>query len=263
MKMNKRKKRCCLGLTMLIVLLCVCVMPVRSYAAEQTGSIHLTLQQSDKEGKTTAYSGIHMALYKVGDVSGTVGAFQFELSEEFENLGIDINQEKTASDWMDAAQSLAKALESSNLSFDEKESDVNGTINYSDLAEGVYLVKQSKDNDKVKVSPMILTVPFYNSGEWIYEVESYPKLEVTKEKEPTGTPTSTPTPTTISKVTTTPVPSSSTSKKITSVSSGIAKIVKTGDRSQVLLWGVACVTALVLISVLAYKRSKKNKQKGE
>ena len=54
----------------------------------------------------------------------------------------------------------------------------------NDQAEGVYLIVQSDSDERVSVSPMLLTVPFAEEETgWTYDVQAYPKAVTNDRKE--------------------------------------------------------------------------------
>ena len=90
------------------------------YDPNKIGSIALTLQQEDKDGNIQTYSGIDIALYKVGSATYDTGATIFSLDSGFESAGLDLNNMQKASDWVDAATTLSGMVSSSGVSADVK-----------------------------------------------------------------------------------------------------------------------------------------------
>lgn len=203
------------------------------YIEDKNGSISLTLQQTDKDQNVTYFKGITMALYKIGSVRYDTGAIFFDFDSSFSNAGIDISDTKTASEWIDAAKKLSDMVSSQKISGETKVSDENGKISYTDLVQGIYLLVQTKADDTVTTSPMLLTVPFMEEGTWVYDIASYPKLSTQPKTTVTPTPTVTVTPN---------------------------KPVNTGDNSMTILWSEIFIGAVaaMLITVYVFRRKLNN-----
>ncbi len=201
------------------------------YVEDRKGSISLTLQQTDEDGNAAYFKDITMTLYKIGSVRYDTGAVFFDFDSSFSGAGIDISDTRTASEWIDAAKKLSDMVSSQKISGETKVSDENGKISYTDLAQGIYLLVQTKADDTVTISPMLLTVPFMEDGTWVYDIASYPKLS-TKTK-PTVTPAPTVTPN---------------------------KPVNTGDNSMIILWSEIFIGAVaaMLITVYVFRKRLNN-----
>ena len=69
---------------------------------------------------------------------------------------------------------------------------------FSGLAEGIYLVVQTKAaNGYEMFSPFLVSLPMRENGQWKYQVEAMPKIEVSvsgKPETPVKQPVSTPKP---------------------------------------------------------------------
>ena len=147
-----------------------------SYEAGKKGSLNLTVQQTDEDGKTTPLTGVKLELYRVADVSFD-GNVHFVLTSSMSSAGYDFDSFKNASEWYSAAEKLAEVAAASSVKPVEAVSDEQGKVVYSDMEEGMYLVIGAAESS-VKVTPMLLTVPFASTEEgWIYDVQAYPKAE--------------------------------------------------------------------------------------
>lgn len=213
------------------------------YVQDKTGSINLTLQQTDADGKVTAYPNISMTLYQIGSVRYEMGAVYFDFDESFADAGISITDTKTASEWISAAQTLSEKVAAAGISGDTKVSDASGKISYSDLAQGIYLLVPTKTDGTVTTSPLLLTMPFMEDGDWTYDIASYPKLSVKEQEKPSDS--------------TNPTPKKTETALKTAVPNNT---VKTGDNSQILLWsGILIGAALLLLIVLFFCRRRKQR----
>ena len=165
-------------LGMFVMLTCCLAGTVQagSYEAGKKGSLNLTVQQTDKDGKTTPLTGVKLELYRVADVSFD-GNVHFILTSSMSSAGYDFDSFKNASEWYSAAEKLAEVAAASSVKPVEAVSDEQGKVVYSDMEEGMYLVIGAAESS-VKVTPMLLTVPFASTEEgWIYDVQAYPKAE--------------------------------------------------------------------------------------
>lgn len=134
-----------------------------SYEAGKKGSLNLTVQQTDEDGKTTPLTGVKLELYRVADVSFD-GNVHFVLTSSMSSAGYDFDSFKNASEWYSAAEKLAEVAAASSVKPVEAVSDEQGKVVYSDMEEGMYLVIGAAESS-VKVTPMLLTVPFASTEE--------------------------------------------------------------------------------------------------
>ena len=146
------------------------------YGAGKTGNINLTIQETGEDGTVKPIPNVNLTLYKVGSVTFDRNV-HFVVDSALQFTGIDFENLKTADEWYKTADTLSAAVKKAGLSGSEMQSDANGKIVYSNMAEGVYLIVQSNPDDpNVSVSPMVLTVPFVEEGTgWTYDVQAYPK----------------------------------------------------------------------------------------
>ena len=158
---------------------------------------------------------------------------------------------------VEAANKLEKLVKSSRLNLVQKgTTNEQGVVVFGKDSEGnalldsgMYLIVQSESTGNTKVSPMLLSLPYITSDDWLYDVEAYPKAE-THEVTTTPAPTATP-------KTTTPVRSTIN----TPTTSGTAKSVKTGDDTPIAAWiGVLAAAAVIIGAVVVLRKKKKEKR---
>ncbi len=212
------------------------------YVQDKTGSINLTLQQTDADGSVKTYSGISMTLYQIGSVRYEMGAVYFDFDDSFADAGINISDTKTASEWISAAATLSEKVAAAGISGETKLSDASGKISYTNLAQGIYLLVQTKTDDTVTTSPILLTMPFMEEGDWTYDISSYPKLSAKDSETPSPTPKKESTPT----------------AKKTAVTN---KTVKTGDSAWIQIWGLILIGAAVILLLLLFFYRRRNPRK--
>lgn len=146
------------------------------YVVGKTGNINLTIQETGEDGTVKPIPNVKMTLYKVGSVTFD-GNVHFVADNALQFTEIDFENLKTADEWYKTAETLSAAVKRADFNGSEMQSDAEGKIVYSNVAEGVYLIVQSNPDDPdVSVSPMVLTVPFAEeSTGWTYDVQAYPK----------------------------------------------------------------------------------------
>ena len=187
MKRRSRKRNLFSNILAFLTLVAVtlCALPISSlnlaradtYISSRAGSIEaILMSQPDSSGKYTTYAGISMKLYQVGTLSEDNGNVSFVLDSRFASSGIKMEALTTADKWAAAAQTLAGMAGSSGLNAIEGTSDVQGQIFFNNLEQGVYLLVQSSAQERIVISPSLLTVPLQENGQWIYDIKTYPKF---------------------------------------------------------------------------------------
>lgn len=136
-------------------------------SAENKGSISITL--SDGKGEGTSKEGVEFSCLKIADIEKG----EYVLADEYENLGIDINDLQNSSDLEAAATKIAEVAGNGTLIT----TDMNGKLTFSDLDVGVYLIEASNDEKYDDVTPLLISIPTWNEddGEMDYEVNVNPK----------------------------------------------------------------------------------------
>lgn len=148
-----------------------------TYISNRQGSIQaILMSQADSSGKQTPYPGISMKLYQIGNASENNGNVNFTLDSRFAGSGITMDSLTTADKWAAAAQTPAGLAGSSGINAIEGTSDAQGQILFNNLEQGVYLLVQNSGQDRLIISPSLLTVPLQENGQWIYDVKTYPKF---------------------------------------------------------------------------------------
>ena len=114
-------------------------------------------------------------IYRVADVYFEDGEMKYELLEDFSNV-------EESSDGIEFALNLYRMVDLKNISGTELYSNSEGYVVLEDCEKGLYLVDSPDGN----FDPFVVSVPQYEDGELIYDVQAKPKTEL--EPEPT-TPT--------------------------------------------------------------------------
>lgn len=148
---------------------------VPSYAAEwidlnKEGSISLTLL--DKE-KNQPVAGGEFTLYQVAGVAVDDGDLSFVYTNGWEECGIALdNLEDSALAGKLEGEIPASAAKVTRMVGED------GTVKFSGLSLGLYLLVQTKTADGYnEVSSFLVSVPLQEDGTYIYEVDASPKVE--------------------------------------------------------------------------------------
>lgn len=148
------------------------------YEPGRKGSFTLTLKEGTDGTNQKVLPGIGLRLYRVGSVNNNSGAISFVIDPALASTGVDFGNLTTADVSVKAANTLAGVIKTSGLAFQEAVTDANGTVRFGNLDLGMYLIVQSVDNSKMKVSPMLLSLPYMvDADTWLYDVNAYPKAE--------------------------------------------------------------------------------------
>ena len=182
------KKHLISALLALLLLLC---LPLSAAAANpvpdesQDGHCSITITMTYK-GK--AVPGGTLALYKVGDVQEDDGNYSFVPVKAIQS---DISEfgNIESSDLPGKLAKLEKKL--TPVTAKPVTIDKNGTVTFSNLEFGLYLVVQkTAASGYGKTSPFLVSVPYLYKGEYKYNVTSQPKTDLEREVKPTTPPSS-------------------------------------------------------------------------
>lgn len=210
-------------LKIIIICMLLIFLPTKTVLAkENTGSISLYAHYLD-DGKIIEFVDIPFQIVKVADIVN--GQFvNMKEFKDFKNISTNMN----ASQMKEMSYELQAYMKSKNISFnDEKNTDKNGVVQFSNLNLGLYLVSQ-KERDDIKYysEPFLISIPMIEDSNEIFNIYSKPKFIEKNENEIPVFPN---------------VPDSS---------------VETGDNTNPILWIV-----LLLVSgsgILSAKRKKIN-----
>lgn len=135
---------------------------------DRTGSISARMLY---DGKTVG--GGSMVLYRVGDISEDNGNYSFTLTDGFAASGASLANISDPA----LAKSLADYAKANNLSGTPVVIGDDGTVRVQSLRLGLYLVVQDKAADGFEaVSPFLVSVPMFENGSYVYDVNAEPKL---------------------------------------------------------------------------------------
>ena len=146
---------------------------------ERTGSITVTMTYKKKP-----VSGGKLALYRVGDVHEDDGNYSFVPAEGITGFTFDNVQSA------DLAAKLAKYVSTKKISAIKTVTvSSKGTAVFKDLTPGLYLVVQkTAASGYGKASPFLVSLPYLDGEEYVYDVKADPKTELEPTVKPTGAP---------------------------------------------------------------------------
>lgn len=189
-----KKKGIQKSLRVLCMLLCFFTMTaVRVSAAEehgqgQKGSLSVVMQNRKTN---TKIPGGEVVLYQVAEITSKETEIQYEFTNGFENCGLKLDNLEDEL----LAEKLKAEISTSTIGVTQT-IGADGTAGFSDLEEGIYLVVQTKAaNGYEMFAPFLVSLPMRENGQWKYQVEAMPKIEVSvsgKPETPVKQPVSTP-----------------------------------------------------------------------
>ena len=167
-------------LKIIIICMLFIFLPTKTVLAkENTGSISLYAHYLD-DGKIVEFVDMPFQIVKVADIVNgqfvNVGDFK-----DFKNISTNMN----ASQMKEMSYELQAYMKSKNISFnDEKNTDKNGGVQFSNLNLGLYLVSQ-KERDDIKYysEPFLISIPMIEDSNEIFNVYSKPKFIEKNENE--------------------------------------------------------------------------------
>lgn len=182
---DRRKKS--LFLIVSAVLLCAVILcaAVPVYAKEvpdinRRGSVRIAMYYGD-----TAVGGGTLTLYRVGAVTETDGDYNFAEVGDF--AGYKGTYEGTLGENLSAesAQKLAQYVSDNHIAGITQTIGSDGSVVFSDLETGLYLLIQENAADGYKqVMPFLVSLPLYEDGTYVYNVDASPKVELEKSSNP-------------------------------------------------------------------------------
>lgn len=148
---------------------------------ERLGSITATFTYFDKDsGRTLPVSGGNsVGLFKVAEVVIDNG-FRFVVDPRFASVGeLPATSEELDSANVELASKMAKIAENLDFDIPPVEMDSGGTVKFTNLEVGLYLVMQAKrgtDDNQYVIAPFLISIPNKNpDGTWLYDVNAQSK----------------------------------------------------------------------------------------
>ena len=195
MKSGKMKIKKRLSALMLTLALC-CGAAAPAYGAQvpdmsRTGSISAEVTYDGN-----AIGGGSLIFYKVGEIAEDNGNYSFVLTQDYEGSNVSLSDISDP----DLAQSLAGYAADTQQTGITVDIGENGQVNAQNLELGLYLVVQREAAEGFEaVAPFLVSVPMYENGAYVYDVDAQPKLgtltrsqEESEEESETTSETTTP-----------------------------------------------------------------------
>ena len=176
-------QRCRYGVVILAVLVLLqMLLPLPVFAQEQKGSLRLNCHVSI-DNRKIPLAGDTYAIVKVADVdvqTGNLPQLHYETEKDFAQFSYnwaDLADEERR----EAAQTLADYAEkNSGLLTKVETTDANGTLMFSPLEAGMYLVVRTQvalANRACIIDPFLVSIPTIVNGNLEYDLTSVPKVE--------------------------------------------------------------------------------------
>lgn len=144
------------------------------------GDSSITVTLTDSSGVPVA--GGELTLYQVASLVLDDGNMTYVYMDDFQNCGIDLDalthDSTDASDLAASSSKLAAFAESAGLSGTVL-SNASGTVKFSGLNLGLYLVVQTQAADNyTTLDPFVVTLPLADeeTDAWIYDIDASPKM---------------------------------------------------------------------------------------
>lgn len=166
-------------MVLLMMLICMMTLPVQAHDVPdltKQGSITVTMRY---DGRVIA--GGELTLYRVGDIREQDGNYSFTLSQEFADSGISLGNLQSA----ETAEKLAEFAAEKKVAGTTRTIGSDGTVCYSDLKLGLYLLVQKKAAAGfAPVQPFLVTLPMLVGESYHYQVDAGPKVSPVPEVKP-------------------------------------------------------------------------------
>ncbi len=146
----------CIGGILLAAVLCVTLLPMQTTEAASEGSITLKFALSD----------CAFQLYRVADYTGKGG---FELTADFDDTSVNWSELDEDEEWYTLASTLRTVVVDESIDAAvEAKTDTDGSVTFSNLAAGLYLVTAEQataaDGTVYTVTPTLVAVPGANTA---------------------------------------------------------------------------------------------------
>ncbi len=166
--------------TLSLALILLCAGEFAAYAHSvpdfaAKGSVTVTMHCGD-----TVVSGGSVTLYRVCEVSGQDGNYSFAPVGAFADCGEDFSEVQSS----DLAGKLQDYAAEHEITGTTKPVGSDGNAVFENLELGLYLLVQNDAAEGYnKAVPFLIGVPDVQAGEYVYDVNAAPKVELEKETE--------------------------------------------------------------------------------
>lgn len=175
-------RRCLCAALVVAVLCCLCFAvvahPVPDFS--KTGTIQVSLKKGDEIA-----AGGTVSLYRVADIVPSDGDYIFQLTESFVESNVSL-EDPMASGIADQLKAFAQSKELPAVTLNV---DAEGNVVFADLELGLYLVvQQTPASGWNPAAPFLVSVPQQVEGEYVYQIDASPKVELEKAPPPPTVP---------------------------------------------------------------------------
>lgn len=166
--------------TLFIAAIAISTVSITAFAQKvpdlsRRGSIHITMHQG-----ANVISGGSFTLCRVGRIQEKNGDYSYVLTDDFADCGESLNNILS----VEPAERIAAYAEEKQLTGSTREIGEDGTVTFSNLEPGLYLLVQKEEAPGYnKVEPFLVSIPVTENGVYIYDVDASPKVEIEKETE--------------------------------------------------------------------------------
>lgn len=234
----KRKSKKTAGVFLLAVILtAMFITSVYAQTAEKKGSITIELNELGTNRENVA-----LECFFVAEKKEEV----WRLTDTFNGSGVQPWNLEKSTDYKKAAEKLSSWTAAEKAASEIQTTDRSGKLAFSNLEEGIYLIRQKSGQKTYGViAPFLVCIPMEENGIVIYDVHTSTKGEEIKNLSVTPTES------------VTPAGSSGSSGKTPSVrtTSSRTVTVKTGDDTAVVVfWILLILAAGGTVGVLYYRK---------
>lgn len=150
----------------LVVFMMLIAVNITAYGADDENcSVTVNVLYNEK-----AVENVSVELFFVGSFDTKNGAFA--LTDDFGSKTVTYKETQES----DYAKTLQKYVESKGLKGTVGTTNSNGVVKFESLKTGLYLII-CQDTNNIEISPFTASTPVIENGEYIYEVNAYPKTE--------------------------------------------------------------------------------------
>lgn len=177
---------------LLLALTMLCGLSLTAYAHEvpgetRTGSITVNMAYNGE-----AVTGGTLTAYRVGEIMEDDGNYSFGKTEAMAGFAGSYD----SLDSENLAKEVAAFVAKNGVSTCTTVANTDGTVVFSSLEMGLYLIIQTEASDGYDaVTPFLVAVPGNEDGIYVYDIDATPKMGTLTEAEPEPEPTTPTTPT--------------------------------------------------------------------
>lgn len=179
LKVRLKIKKACLSIFAIVLLGLSVSVPALAMPAIDTSKVgSITINVESAYG---AVSGVGFSVYQVANVTSSGSYTLTTGANGFSGSGVVLSSLTTASLAEKAAKKLKNYAVANSITGSSGTTNASGTVAFTDLTLGYYLVVQTTTVGADTISnPFLVAVPMKNTAEtdWIYDVVSYPKAEI-------------------------------------------------------------------------------------